>query len=337
MNLASRPKIAVVGCGALGSFYAARLARAGHEVHCLLRSDYDAVRARGLRVEDAAGGFTVRPGVAQDPAEIGPSDWVIIGLKTTANPHFQSLIAPLIGPRTAVLTLQNGLGNEERLAQLFGHERIFGGLCFVCLNRTEPGVVRHIAHGRIVMGEFGRPITARARTMAGWWGDAGIPCDLAEDLELAHWHKLVWNVPFNGLGVAGAAGLESVKAGRLLDPEAIGPCLATNDLLGNSEWEQQVRELMYEVIGAAIAQGMKLPEGVAEEQIERTREMAAYRASTLIDFERGLPLEIESLFAEPLRRGVARGARCPRLGNLCQLLRELEAVRAARSRAAGFR
>lgn len=288
-------------------------------------------------MEDASGGFTVHPRVARDPAEIGPSDWVIIGLKTTANAHFRSLVSPLIGPRTAILTLQNGLGNEEQLSELFGHERILGGLCFVCLNRTEPGVVRHIAHGRIVMGEFGRPITDRLKTMARWWLDAGIPCDLAENLEVAHWHKLVWNVPFNGLGVAGAAGLESVKAGRLLDPHSIGRCLATDDLLGHKEWEECVRELMYEVIGAAAAQGLALPDGVAEDQIERTRVMAAYRASTLIDFERGLPLEIESLFAEPLRRGVARGARCPRLAGLCQLLRELEAARATRPAAGDAR
>ncbi|MCC7374834.1 MAG: 2-dehydropantoate 2-reductase [Verrucomicrobiales bacterium] len=325
--LPPKPKIAVVGCGALGSFYAARLARAGHEVHCLLRSDYDAVRERGLRIEDANGGFVVHPNVARDPSEIGPSDWVIVGLKTTANAHFRSLIAPLIGPNTALLTLQNGLGSEEQLADLFGHERVLGGLCFVCLNRIEPGVVRHIAHGRIIMGEFGRPITTRLQTLGGWWREAGIPCDLSDNLELAHWQKLVWNVPFNGLGVAGAAGLESLKAGRLLDPKSVGSCRATDELLGHPEWEPWVQELMREVVDAAAAQGLVLPAGVAEQQIRYTREMGTYRASTLIDFERGLPLEIESLFAEPLRRGLAHGAVCPRWTALCQVLRDLDRAR----------
>ncbi len=323
MNL-DRPRIAVVGCGALGSFYGARLRRSGHEVHFLLRSDYEVVRAQGVRIEDASGGFVARPGVARDPAEIGPVDLVIVGLKTTANGAFGSLIGPLLGPGTAVMTLQNGLGNEEALAALFGGERVLGGLCFVCLNRVAPGVVQHLAHGRIVMGEFGRPLTERARRIGGWWRDAGVACDLTEDLEKAHWEKLVWNIPFNGLGVASAAGLQSVLAGRLFEGQPLGACLTTDLLLRDPEWERLVRELMEETMEAAAAQGLALPGDAAEVQIARTREMGPYRASTLIDFERGLPLELESLFGEPWRRARAAGLESPRLGALYGLLGQLD-------------
>src|SRR5204862_6068252 len=117
-------KIAVVGCGAVGSFYGAKLCRAGQEVHFLLRSDYNAVRRRGVFIRSPEGDFNARPHCAKTPDEIGVSELVLIALKTTANDRFAELLPPLVGPETAVLTLQNGLGNEEKLAKLFRIEQI---------------------------------------------------------------------------------------------------------------------------------------------------------------------------------------------------------------------
>ena len=110
-------------------------------------------------------------------------------------------------PDTAVLTLQNGLGNEAAIASLVGAEKTLGGLCFVCLNRIAPGTILHLAHGAVVMGEYGRPSQPRTRRIAGTIAASGVPCTVTENLAAAHWEKLVWNIPFNGLGVAGAAGL----------------------------------------------------------------------------------------------------------------------------------
>ena len=152
-------KIGVVGCGALGSFYGARLWRAGERVHLLLRSDYEAVRRDGVRVRSIDGDFVARPVAAREPGRIGPCDLVVVALKTTANARLGELVPPLVGPDTAVLTLQNGLGNEAALAALAGPERVMGGLCFVCLNRVAPGEVVHTAHGYIVMGEYQRPVS----------------------------------------------------------------------------------------------------------------------------------------------------------------------------------
>ena len=149
-------KIAVVGCGAVGSFYGAKLACAGHEVHFLLRSDYDVVSRQGVFVHSPEGDFQVRPRCARYSDEIGPADLVLIGLKTTGNDQFGKLLPALVGPATVVLTLQNGLGNEEQLARLFPAEQIMGGLCFVCLNRIAPGVIQHIGYGQVVLGEFRR-------------------------------------------------------------------------------------------------------------------------------------------------------------------------------------
>jgi len=320
----ARARIAVVGCGALGSYYGACLTRAGHDVHFLLRSDYAVVRERGVEIQEARGGFHVRPVAAQSPHEIGPCDLVLIGLKTTANGEFPKLLPPLVGRDTAVLTLQNGLGSEERLADLVGAERVLGGLCFVCLNRLAPGVIYHHAYGRIMLGEFRRPASERAGRIAGWFQNAGVPCEVVEHLEQAHWEKLVWNIPFNGLGVAAVAGFESVLAGRCLEGDWRGSCAPTDVLLGDERWTSLIRALMAETIVGARAQGLDVEPSAAEIQIQRTREMGPYKASTLIDFERRLPLEVETLFGEPLRRIRAAGVSAPRLAALHALLVELD-------------
>ena len=328
----------------MGSFYGANLARAGQEVHFLLRSDYETVRRRGVLVRSPRGDFTVRPKCALRPEEIGSADLVVVALKTTANSQFAALLPSLVGPDTAILTLQNGLGNEDLLARCFAPEQILGGLCFVCLNRVEPGVVHHIDHGQIVIGEFQRWPEPRTHDIATTFRHAGVPCDVTDNLAQAHWEKLTWNIPFNGLGVAGSAGYEAVigtkcvgtdsVSGRICAPGvralALRPCPATDELLADPRLVALVRDLMLEVIAAARGLGYDLPWSLADRQIERTRTMGAYRASTLIDFERGQALELESLFVEPLRQAHRAGVPVPRLEALCALLRQLDpAARAA--------
>ncbi len=323
-------KIAVVGCGAVGSYYGAKLLRDGQDVHFLLRGDYDIVRRRGVRVLSAEGDFHVQPRCARTPDEIGICDLVLIALKTTANGEFPRLIPPLAGANTAVMTLQNGLGNEAALARIFPISQILGGLCYVCINRTEPGVIQHIAHGRIVMGEHQRWPEPRTHDIAGKFRHAGVPCKVADNLERAHWEKLIWNIPFNGLGVAGYGALETVSTSLRSEfraPGFRGPCLTTDILLADSKWERLVRELMAEVITAANALGLAVPESLAEKNITNTRAMGAYKASTLIDFERGQPLELESLFLEPLRQARRAGVNTPRLDALCRVLATLDSMR----------
>ncbi len=322
-------KVAVVGCGALGSYYGARLCLTGHDTHFLLRSDYEVVRRQGLRIRSVNGDFTVHPHCAAGPSQIGVADLVLIGLKTTANHRFPELLTPLVGPDTLVVTLQNGLGNEEQLARLFGPANILCGLCFVCLNRLEPGLIHHMAHGKIVLGEYQRKPMQRTHHLAALFNQAGIPCVVTDDLAKAHWEKLVWNIPFNGLGVAGVTGYACL-AGLESIPEKLGPTLPSDVLLADPRWESLLRELMREVIGAARGQGHLLAESLEEENISRTRIMGAYKASTLLDFEKGLPLETGSLFLEPLRQAHAAGVPTPRLARLGEVLVALEQRRALR-------
>jgi len=201
--LPPRPTIAVIGAGAVGAYYGGRLAQHGHDVHFLLRSDYAAVKERGWTIRSCDGDFTLPARAVHaydDPAKMPQADLVIVTLKTTANDGFEPLIRPLLKPTTTILTLQNGLGNEERLAELFGAEKVLGGMCFVCINRIDPGVVHHIAEGTITLGEFRPSRTDRLERLADTLRNSKIAARTLPDLRCGRWEKLVWNIPFNGLG-----------------------------------------------------------------------------------------------------------------------------------------
>ena len=316
-------KIVVVGCGAVGSFYGSKIAKSGMNVHFLIRNDFETVKAKGLNIQSIDGNYSIHPNIYRNPQEIGNCDLVLIALKSTANDNFSNLLTPLVGKQTALFTLQNGLGNETTLAKIFPHNPVFGGMCFVCLNRIAPGVVSHIAHGKIVMGRYNGLPDALSEKIAQLIESAGIKVEIADNLERAKWEKLIWNIPFNGLGVAGAAGLDAVITGQLKTGQSIGPCLSSDKLLDEGAWENLVIELMDEVISTGRALGHDIPLNSGEYQRNRTRVMGSYRASTLIDFEAGRPLELEALFYKPLATAHAKGLEAPRLTKLCSVLNQL--------------
>jgi 2-dehydropantoate 2-reductase len=300
----SAPRIAIVGAGAVGGYYGARLAQHGHDVHFLLRGDYDAVQRSGWDVKSIAGDFRIAPGethVYDSPRKMAPADLVIVTLKTTSNDRYEPLIRPLLKDSTAILTLQNGLGNEDRLASLFGAERVLGGIAFVCINRIGPGKIHHIDHGTIQLGEFRGGASTRAQAIARIFNDSKVPCDVLENVIAGRWTKLVWNVPFSGLGA-------------VLD-------VTTDQLLASDAGVQLVSVLMEEVVAAARGLGYPMPDDLVEVNLARTRTMGAYQSSMQIDRREGRAMEIESILGEPLRQARGAGLAIPKLEMLCELAR----------------
>lgn len=298
--------IAIVGAGALGCYYGARLALAGSDVRFLLRSDLAHVRAHGLtlRERDATRRLE-RVQAFATPQEIGPVDLVLVTLKTTANRALPALLAPLIGPRTAVVTLQNGLGNEELIASHVGAERVLGGLCFIAVTREGPGeLVGYHTPGKITLGEFDRPATDRLRVVVQRFAAAGVTSVAAESLAEARWRKLVWNVPFNGLAIAAGG-------------------ITTDRILGDPKLAAEVRVLMDEIARAARHFGHEVPEEFIQSQIDVTPPMGAYKPSSLVDYLAGREVEVEAIWGEPLRRAQAAGVPVPRLAALYAKLREV--------------
>ena len=309
MNPSPLGKIAVVGSGAVGCYYGGMLAHAGHDVHFLMRADFETVRRDGLRIFTKGGEVHLpRVQCAATPDEIGAADLVIVSLKATANAELARLLPPLIGERTGLLTLQNGLGNERFLSERWGAERVMGGLCFVCINRTAPGVIRHLDHGSISIGESGRSVSERVRAIADAFSAVGVEANAVDDLAGERWRKLLWNIPFNGLSIGAGANVAEVLADAALRAEA--------------------RALMDELLDAARCLGHAIPDSFADWQIERSGSMGGYKPSSMIDYELGRPVEVEAIWGEPLRQGVAAGAKMPRLALLHAVIRHLAERRA---------
>ena len=295
--------VALIGAGAVGLYYGGRLAHAGENVRFLLRADFETIARDGLRVDSVHGDFRL-PQVAgfQTAEEIGQVDLVIVAWKATANAHLVSVLPPLLHANTQVLTLQNGLGNCEALAELVGPERVLGGLCFVCINRVASGHVRHSAGGRVALGEWQADGRGRAPELARRFKAAGIPSEAASNLAQSQWEKLVWNVPFNGLAVAEGG-------------------VTTDVLLASPATEAEIRSLMAEVIAAARALGLELSADLIDFNVNRTRPMGPYRPSSMIDFLDGHEVEIGPIWEEPLRRAQQAGVPMPHLEDLLGRIR----------------
>jgi 2-dehydropantoate 2-reductase len=302
-------RIAIVGSGAIGTYYGGKLAAGGNDVRFLVRSGFDEVRKRGLHImgpdEDLRLG---QVNCYRSTTEMGVSDVVLVAIKTTSNSDLIELIPPILSDQTLLLTLQNGLGNEEFLAKHFGAERVLAGLCFICLRRSAPGTVKRYDYGHINLGEYERKPSQRTHALASEFRRCGIDCSVVENLALERWRKLVWNIPFNGLSIA-AGGIDT--AAILADPD-----------LHNSTCR-----LMDEVISGANQCGLPLEKSAAGDQLRRTQTMGNYKPSTLLDFEAGKPLEIEAIWGEPLRRGEAAQAKMPRLEQLYSVLKSLDSIR----------
>ena len=294
---------AIVGSGAIGIYYGARLAAAGEDVRFLVRSDAGTVRGHGMHLESIDGDLHVATvHSAESPAEIGPVDLVVVAWKTTANRHLEATLRPLMHEHTQVLTLQNGLGSCEAIARIAGPRNVLGGLCFVCLNRIAPGRVRHTAGGKVAIGEWRPDDRRRAATLAQRWKAADIRASATGDLEHAQWEKLVWNIPFNGLAIAEGG-------------------ITTDVLLANPRTCGEIRDIMHEVVAAARALGHPLDDAIVEQNIERTLPMGPYRPSSMIDYLDGREVELDAIWAEPIRRSTAVGAPMPATADLLERIR----------------
>jgi 2-dehydropantoate 2-reductase len=308
-------KIAVIGTGAVGGYYGARLAEAGHEVNFLVRRDYHAVTANGLKVTSPDGDFTLNnPHIAKNSEELGTAEWVICALKSSSFRDAHKLVQPCVGNGTRILVLMNGLGLEEHFAGWFGAERIFGGLAFTCINRGKPGYIHHLSYGTVTIGHF-QDNAAELEAGLSLWSGSKVRVLPAPSLLRSRWEKLCWNIPFSGLCVAAGG-------------------ITTDRILSDNGLKTAALNLMEEVIATGNAdlefhaQSVRIDrDAMVESMFTRTSTMGAYRPSTMIDYVEGKAMEIEAMFAEPLHRAALLGVRVPYLTMLTALLRSLNTGR----------
>lgn len=305
-------RYAILGAGALGGYYGARLAHAGDDVHFLLRSDYDHVAQRGLTVESIEGDFSIpadRIHAYRDAADMPPCNVVCVCLKTTDNHALNGLLPKVLSDDGHVVMIQNGLDIENPVTAQVGADRVIGALAFLCSNKVAPGHVKHLDYGKLKFGRHtanGEPggVDGVLRAIGGDFERAGLPVELTDDLVLARWQKLVWNVPYNGLSVT-------------LDAE-------TDELMDNPQHRALVETLMREVVAGAAACGRIIGDDFVRLMLDHTEKMTPYRTSMKIDYDERRPLEVESIFGNPLRTAEARGATLPEMRKLYEQLVKMD-------------
>lgn len=304
-----KPRIGIIGTGAIGGFYGVMLARAGFDVHFLLRSEFSAVSANGLRIDSQVHGLLTLDNVQaySSAADMPPCDWLLVGAKSTGTHGVASAIIEAAAPGAKVLMLQNGLGVEEDLrAALPDSLHLLGGLCFICVHRTAPGQIAHQAFGAVNIGYHSGPAPDAEASLAivqegaALFHAAGIESVPMDNLHKARWQKLVWNVPYNGLSV-------------LLNA-------STTPLMADPDSRVLIQGLMDEVVEGARACGHVLPEGYAQQLFNVTGGMPDYRPSMYHDFIEKRPLELDAIYANPLAAALAAGCDMPKIRALYHAL-----------------
>ena len=301
-------KYGVIGSGAIGGYYGGRLAQSGQEVHFLLRSDYDYVKQHGLQIDSCDGSFHLdAPHAYCSTADMPQCDVVLVCLKSINNHKLRDLLPPLLGPQTLVVLIQNGIGVEQDVQQMFPNVQLAAGLAFICSAKTEPGRVNHQCYGQINLGNYSCRDEALMEQVVADFNAAGVKAGVVEYHE-ARWKKAVWNMPFNGMTVA-------LKT-------------QTNLLLQHPATRQLIYEQMMEVIGAAQHLGVKnIDESFAQKMLEMTDAMTPYSPSMRLDYDFHRHMEIHYLYTRPIEIAREAGYDMPKLAMLEAELKFLDVPR----------
>lgn len=295
----------IIGTGAIGGYYGSKLARSGQEVHFLSHSDYQFVKERGMQVDSCDGSFHLEHvNVYQYSTDMPKCDVVIVGLKTTNNHLLPELLPPLLHEKTVVVLIQNGIGVEADVQQMFPGVQLIAGLAFICSAKTEPGRVNHQCYGSINLANYSCKDENLFDSILNDFTNAAIPA-ASVPYDEARWKKAVWNMPFNGMTVA-------------LNTQ-------TNLLLKNPATRQLIRDMMEEVVGAARHLGVTgLDEAFIDKMIEMTDEMTPYSPSMKLDYDFHRPMEIHYIYSRPIELAREAGFRMPKLEMLEAELKYLQ-------------
>lgn len=300
-------KVAIVGSGAVGGFYGAQLARAGHEVAFLARGAHlEAIRSSGLTIRGATGEWTVHGLATSDPADVGPADLVLLAVKTYDNATAMPLLGPLTARGSLVLTLQNGVDSPDEAAAVVGSEAVLAGAAYIATAVAAPGLIEQTGtHRRVVFGEaFGdrRGASDRVSRVRDILAAADVDVEAVADGRAALWEKLIYLAPF-----AAFTGAARLPIGGIWD-----------DDLTRRTFMKACREV------EAVARQEGVP--VAADTLARIDEYMrklppATRSSLLIDLTAGKRLEVEALLGAVVRRAERLGLSVPILSALYAVLR----------------
>jgi 2-dehydropantoate 2-reductase len=301
-------KILVMGAGAVGCYYGGRLAQAGHNVTFVARGEnLRTLRSAGLTVTSVHGDFHLpRVSAIEHVEESEACDLVLVCVKSYDTAQAAEALRPAIGPDTLVLSLQNGVENEDILAKALNTTNVLGGMVYIGAELVSSGVVVHTFSGRLVFGERNGERTTRAERLEQIFLEAGLQAELSPDITATLWDKLMWNAAFNAVAT--------------LTRSTVG------EILANPQTRLLIRDTMLEVIAVAQTQGLNLHESRADEHIESSQSpaMSAFATSMAQDFARGKRLEYDALNGAVVRAGQRYHVPTPLNQTFCALLNQLD-------------
>lgn len=288
-------RIAVMAAGAVGGYFGARLARAGHDVAFVARGrQLEALRARGLRVESPLGDVDLPDvQVTDDPASIGAVDLVLFSVKLWDTLEAAQAVKPLFGADTAVVSFQNGVVKDDILRQSLGTAHVMGGLCYIAATIAEPGLIRHSGTlQKLVFGEYDGSLSPRVRQFRDACTGSGIDTEVSDQIERAIWEKFVFLV-----GLSGTTSLARTP---------IGP------IRSHPRSRAFLHDTMREVVQVARALGVPLPSDYADDRLAFTDTVPASMTSSMhYDLEHGNRLEVPWLSGDVVERGAQLGLATP--------------------------
>ena len=287
-------RIAVMGAGSVGGYLGGMLARGGHDVSLIARGAHlAAIRERGLRVVRDNEEFTVNCAATGNPTDVGPVEVALLTTKTYQNVEAVPAMAPMVGPHTTVLCLQNGIDSYLTPAEAFGAERVMAGAVYIEAGRDGPGVARQAGDVvRVVFGEPDGTLSERGQAIADALNSSGIPAELTDDLRTGLWSKFLF--------IATMAGVTSMARQTLAE------------LMPRPEWREVVVGCLQEVEAAGRANGVNFPPDVHQTTLSYIEDnLADLQASMHTDVMAGRPLELEALNGAVVRSGRAGGVPTP--------------------------
>ncbi len=286
-------RIAVMGAGGVGGCLGALLTRAGNDVSLIARGAHlDAIRADGLRLRRGGDEIVVHPSATDDPGAVGPVDLVLFTVKTYHNDQAIPVLRPLVGPDTAVLTLQNGVESHLQLAGFLGAGHVLPGAYWSASSVESPGVVACVAESpSLSFGEEGGGITERAGAIRDVFQNADINAELSPDPLQVIWNKFVV--------LCSIAGITSAALTRI------------GEFIGEPRGLDLFTAAMREIDALGRKRGVNLPQGLVEQSVEFIKGYPDFQNSMHADFEAGRPTELEALNGAVVRMGVEEGVPTP--------------------------
>jgi 2-dehydropantoate 2-reductase len=269
-------RIAVMGAGAVGGYFGARLAAASNEVAFIARGPHlTAMRRDGLTVESFQGHLHIREALfTDDPTQVGTVDLILFCVKSYDTESVAQAVAPMMGQETVILSLQNGVDNADKIARLWGGDPVLAGVVYIASQLLKPGTIKHSAGGKIVFGEQDGQVRDATQVIERLLSLAEIPCEVDREIRNVQWRKLLWNAPFCAISCLIRATAKEIVESDSLTKLALD-CMA------------EVRE-------AATTQGVDLSPALFDETFHFSKGLGDFKPSMLQDLEAGKPLEFEA-------------------------------------------